>query len=64
MRLACPCSDFPIDGTNIVTGQISAYFLEIQSSPAQPRRMASTQQTGNGMPGQKTEAASFVLKAH
>src|SRR5262249_3979190 len=64
MSLARPQSCFPINLANIITGKVTAHFLEVEPATAQTRSMSTGEQGMNRLSREKTEIARGELEFH
>src|SRR5262249_44335447 len=64
MSLARPQSCFPINLANIITGKITAHFLEVEPATTQTRSMSTGEQGMNRLSREKTEIACRKFQLH
>jgi hypothetical protein len=62
VRRAGAGGDLPVDGADVVAGQVGADLLELEAAAAQPRGAAAGQRASDRLPRQEVEAARLRLE--
>jgi hypothetical protein len=62
VRLPGACGHLPVHVADVIAGQVAAHLLEVQPTPAQPRRVAAREDRVHRLARQEREPLRLELK--